>query len=204
MGRRGCSASAELEAPSASRPRYYDPLARSPQELERLVARGRPAQSSWKSRGLASPSNGPGPSPVSAAIAKARGITTLLDNHLGRAPFLFQGDRERRGPLDRRLHQIYPSGHSERDDGLGYGRPIAPAAARAGPPPLLSGNMSAPMTAYLVARGLRTLGVEAGRNNQEGASQGRAMAQGQPLSWFQTLPPSRSSGCRPATNIWTP
>ena len=44
--------------------------------------------------------------PAICAVAKARGVVTLIDNTWA-TPLFFPGDRRRRRPLDPRLHQIY-------------------------------------------------------------------------------------------------
>jgi cystathionine beta-lyase len=151
--------------------RYYDPLA-VPEELERLVGE--------KTRAIFMESPGSltfevQDVPGICSIAKARGITTLLDNTWA-TPFLFQAI-EKGVDLSIVACTKYISGHS--DVMMGSVTAAPSHRQRLERTARSFGQYVSPDDAYLVARGLRTLGVRL-TQHQEGALKVAQWLQGQP------------------------
>ena len=151
--------------------RYYDPLA-VPEELERLVGE--------KTRAIFMESPGSltfevQDVPGICSIAKARGITTLLDNTWA-TPFLFQAI-EKGVDLSIVACTKYISGHA--DVMLGSVTAAEPAWKKLAKTAQLHGQFVSPDDAFLAARGLRTLGVRL-RQHEESAIKIARWMQDQP------------------------
>lgn len=136
--------------------RYYDPLA-SPDEIEALL--------SDKTRAIFMESPGSltfevQDVPGICAVAKARGITTLLDNTWA-TPLFFQALAH---GVDLSIVACtkYVSGHA--DVMLGSVTATEPAWKKLAKAAQLYGQHVSPDDAYLAARGLRTMGVRLRRH----------------------------------------